>query len=478
MNDSTLPPRVAEFDETLALQKAAHLEAMSPSLAARRDSLQRLYRLITENEDALVAAINSDYGHRAEFETRFAEAFLLRHEIKSTLKQLRRWMRPEKRHLSFLQYPFARAWTFPQPKGVVGIIVPWNFPLLLSMGPVTTALAAGNRVMVKMSENSNHLASLLREIVPKYFDASELAVFEDGGGRGPSFSALAFDHLFFTGSSSTGRAVMMNAARNLTPVTLELGGKSPAVIGDDYDIAEAAKRVMWAKTLNAGQICTNVDHLYVPENKVDSFVAAARAWMAEHVSDINSGDYTAVIDQVSYDRLQATLADAVAKGATRVDLLPGEAGDAARRIMAPVVLLNVTDDMEVMQREIFGPLLPIIPYRSVGDVIVDINSKPRPLAMYVYSHDRSLQEKFLHNTLTGGVGLNEAVVQAGIHSLPFGGTGNSGMGHYHGIEGFHTFSKLRPVFKQSRVFRGLDLFLPPYEGLPRRLLSLLGKLQG
>ena len=465
-----------EFQTVFTRQQAAYRRAMNPTLQARQSSLRALHRLVTENEDALVEAVNQDYGCRSRFETRFAEVFLAQDAALCAIKQLKKWLKPQKRHLDITQYPLAKAWTFAQPVGVVGVVVPWNFPIAMAFQPLIGILAAGNCAMVKMSENSNHLALLLKEISPKYLPLDQLAFFEDGQGRGPAFTTLPFNHIFFTGSPATGRAVMANAAKNLTPVTLELGGKSPCVIAPDFSIRTAAERIVWAKMLNAGQICTNVDYLLLPQDKVDEFIAHARTIVNRRFPDINNGDYTAIIDQRSYDRLQASAADAVQKGARLVDLYTGPAEDRARRIMAPRIVLGATDDMDIMQREIFGPLLPIRTYSTKEEVVDGVNARPRPLAFYIFSNDTALQTYYLNHTISGGVGINESVVQAGIHNLPFGGSGNSGMGHYHGYEGFLTFSKLRPVFKQGPL-RGLDLFLPPYAGWPTRLLNFMMKLK-
>ena len=466
-----------EFRTAFAAQRAAYLADMNPSLAQRRADLHALRRLIAENADALMDAVNRDFGCRCRFETRFAEIFLAQEAALATARSLKKWLKPARRHLDPTQYPFAKAWTFPQPVGVVGIVVPWNFPIAMAFQPLIGAFAAGNRAMIKMSENSNHLARLLAQISPKYFQPDKLAFFEDGGGRGPAFTRLPFNHLFFTGSPTTGKAVMANAARNLTPVTLELGGKSPCVVAPDFPVAVAAERILWAKMLNAGQICTNVDYLFLPEGRVAAFAEAARTWFDRHFPDINTGDYTAIIDDRSYARLRATMQDAVAKGARLVDLYSGPAADGARRIMPPRLVLNVDDGMEIMQREIFGPLLPIHSYRTEQEVVDYVNARPRPLAFYVFSNDAATQRYYLDHTISGGVGINEAVVQAGMHDLPFGGSGNSGMGHYHGYEGFLTFSKLRPVFRQGPV-RGLDFFQPPYAGWPTRLLDLMFRLKG
>ena len=467
----------AEFQRVFDLQRAAHLQNMSPPLEQRQADLLNLRRMVAENADAMVEAVNKDYGCRCTFETKFAEIFMAQEAAREVAKQVKKWMRPKKRHLDMMEYPLAKAWTLPQPVGVVGSVVPWNFPIAMALQPLIGAFAAGNRAMIKMSENSNHLAQLFKKISGKYFPEDKLAFFEDGHGQGPAFTMLPFDHIFFTGSPATGRAVMANAARNLTPVTLELGGKSPCVVAPDYSMKTAAERVMWAKMLNAGQICTNVDYIFLPEGKVDEFIQHAQAIVTARYPDLTNGDNTAIIDQRAYDRLQETLADATARGARTVSLAPGQNGDAARRIMAPQAIINAPDDSIILSREIFGPLLPIKTYRSHDEVIQYINARPRPLALYIYSNDTSVQNLYLHNTISGGVGINEAVIQAGLHDLPFGGSGNSGMGHYHGYEGFLTFSKLKPVFKQG-PYRGLDNFLPPYKGKAEKMLNLMFKLKG
>ena len=466
----------AEFTDTLALQQAAYRQQMNPTLAERRADLMTLHRMLVENGETLVDAVNRDFGCRCKFETRFTEIFLNQDAILATVKQLKKWLKPQKRHLDPTQYPLSLAWTFPQPVGVVGIVAPWNFPIAMAITPLIGIFAAGNRAMIKMSENSNHLAQAFKEISPRYFPRDKLAFFEDGGGRGPAFTSLPFDHLFFTGSPATARAVMANAARNLTPVTLELGGKSPCVVAPDYPVRTAAERILWAKMLNAGQICTNVDYLFLPADKVEAFIAEARAIFNTRLPDINDGDYTSVIDQRSYERLQATVADAAAKGARIVDLYTGPPPEAGRRLLPTRIVVGVTDDMEIMQREIFGPLLPIRTYQDKEEVVRYVGDRPRPLAFYVYSNDRALQDYYLNHTISGGVGINESVVQAGIHDLPFGGSGNSGLGHYHGYEGFLAVSKLRPVFRQGPL-RVLSLFHPPYRGLPTRLLAFMQKLK-
>ena len=415
---------------------------------------------------------DSDYTNRAEFETLFAEFFICLEGIRDTIKHLKRWMKPMKRHVDFMLYPLAKNRLIPQPLGVVGVITPWNFPLYLAFGPLTGIFAAGNRAMVKMSENSVNLARLLISLSPKYFPADKLMFFEDGGGRGPAFGALPFDHLLFTGSGQTGRAVMAAAARNLTPVTLELGGKAPAIVGADFPIKTAAERLLWVKMFNAGQVCLNVDYLFLPEGRVDEFVEHARRVVAQRYPDINGVDYTSIIDERSHKRLSEMLDDARAKGATLVNLMPTQQADPALRKLAPHLVLNVSEDMQVMQREIFGPILPIRGYQALEEVVDAVNAGPRPLAIYPFSKDRGTLKMLLDRVMSGGVTVNDALLHVGQHDLPFGGVGESGMGHYHGREGFNTFSKLRPVFYQGK-FPNVKFLMPPYGALADRLLRFL-----
>ncbi|HEX5792074.1 MAG TPA: coniferyl aldehyde dehydrogenase, partial [Rheinheimera sp.] len=449
VSDSISHPAFSQFSAALAQQRAAYYADPVPKLAQRLADLDALKALIRDNETALVEAVNADYGSRCRFETRFSEILMVLEDIARTKKLLKKWLRPQKRHIDRLLFPTSSCKVLPQPLGVVGVIVPWNFPIMLSLAPLVSIFAAGNRAMVKMSENSAHLAALLIRLLPQYFPADKLQIFADNNGAGPAFSAQPFDHLFFTGSAQTGRAVMANAAKNLTPVTLELGGKSPAVVAADFPLAKAADRIIWAKAFNAGQICTNVDYLFLPQGSEQQFTELALQLVAKRYPDINHNDYTAIIDERAYQRLQQTLDDAVAKGATAINLMPGQSPDTKLRKFPLTLLLNVTDDMLVMQREIFGPLLPVKTYSAAAEVISYINSKPRPLAFYPFTNDKALQQQYLQQVMSGGVTVNHAILHVGQHDLPFGGIGQSGMGHYHGYEGFLTFSKLRPVFYQG-----------------------------
>jgi coniferyl-aldehyde dehydrogenase len=469
-----IPP---EFQSCFGRQRAAYFAAPEPSYAERIADLKSLARLLRENREALVAAINADYGNRSEFETLFAEYFVVLENIHDTAKHVKKWMKPQRRKIDFMTYPGARNRVIPQPLGVVGVIVPWNFPLNLSFAPLAAIFAAGNRAMVKMSENSRRLAAVLMEISPKYFPEDKLKFFDDGGGRGPAFSSLPFDHLLFTGSGATGRSVMANAARNLTPVTLELGGKAPAIVAPDFPIKTAAERIMWVKMFNAGQICTNVDYMFLPKGAETEFAEHCKRLFAERFPNINGPDYTSIIDDRAFSRLEGTLEDARAKGATLINLAEGQQPDATLRKFPPHLVLNPTEDMLLMQREIFGPILPIRAYSDTQEVADYINSHDRPLAIYPFTHDHGLRDFYISHVMSGGVSVNEALLHVGQHDLPFGGVGASGMGHYHGYEGFTTFSKLRPVFYQGPFSAIQMLFQPPYGGLPMKLLNLMIKLK-
>jgi len=470
-----IPP---EFEECLARQRTAYLADPNPSHAQRVADLTTLARMLKENQDAIVGAICRDYGNRSEFETLFAEFFVSLEGIRDTIKHLKGWMKPKKRHVDVMMYPLAKNRLIPQPLGVVGVIVPWNFPLFLSIGPLTGIFAAGNRAMVKMSENSTQLARLLIALSAKYFPADKLMFFEDGGGRGPAFSMLPFDHLMFTGSGQTGRAVMASAARNLTPVTLELGGKAPAIVGADFSIKTAAERLLWTKMFNAGQVCLNVDYLFLPDGRVDEFVEHAKRVVGERYPDVNGADFTSIIDERSFKRLNDMLEDARAKGARVINLMPQQTPNAAMRKFAPHVVLDVTEDMAVAQREIFGPILPIRTYREPEEVVRYINAHDRPLAIYPFTHDSALQQMYIDRVMSGGVSVNEAMMHVAQHDLPFGGVGASGMGHYHGHEGFVTFSKMRPVFYQAPFSSIQMLFQPPYAGRAMKIMNWLIKLKG
>ena len=464
-----------QLEAALKRQRSAYLAHPVPDYATRCADLRKLERFVREHQDALCDAIHADYGNRSRHETLLTEIMPVLKGIEHTLRHLRRWMKPQRRGIDRLAFGLASNRVIPQPLGVVGVIVPWNFPLNLSLLPLTAIFAAGNRALVKMSENSRHLARLLIKELPDYFPPEKLQVFEETGGVGVEFSKLPFDHLLFTGSGQTGRAVMAAAAPNLCPVTLELGGKSPAIVCDDFPLRTAAERILYVKYLNAGQICTTVDHVYLPERRVKEFVRLAQDIMPRRYPKLDSPDYTAIIDDIAYARLLHALDDARSRGAQLIPLIPGKPFDARLRKIAPHLVLGAPADSLLMQREIFGPILPVIAYEDLeDDVIKRINAGPRPLALYPFTNDKAVQEELLTRVMSGGVSINDALFHVGQEDLPFGGVGASGMGHYHGHEGFLTFSKLRPVFTQAR-FSTAKLLAPPYGPLTDRLLKFLLK---
>ncbi|WP_226941319.1 coniferyl aldehyde dehydrogenase [Janthinobacterium violaceinigrum] len=468
----TAPPAHAALDATLARQRAAYLAHPVPTLAERRRDLQTLQRFIRDHKEALCEAISADYGNRSRHETLLAEIFPAIDGIDHVLKHLKKWMRPQRRGVDWRNFLGARNRVIPQPLGVVGVIVPWNFPVNLSLVPLTYIFAAGNRAMVKMSENSRHLARLLIDRMPAYFPREKLQFFDETGGVGIAFSQLPFDHLLFTGSGQTGRAVMAAAAHNLCPVTLELGGKAPAIVCADFDLRTAAERILFVKFLNAGQICTSVDHAWLPEAGIAAFVEHARQIVPTRYPRLDTPDYTSIIDEAAFERLLQALDEARARGAQVISLLPGPSHDRATRKIAPHIVLDAPEDCLLLTREIFGPILPLRGYANLDTVIDSINAGPRPLAIYPFSKQARTVQLLIDRVMSGGVSVNDALFHVGQHDLPFGGVGESGMGHYHGVEGFHTFSKLRPVFYQAR-FSTLKLLWPPYGKLASRVLAFL-----
>jgi coniferyl-aldehyde dehydrogenase len=354
------------------------------------------------------------------------------------------------------------------------LIVPWNFPVNLSFSQLTAAFAAGNRAMVKMSENSRALTRVLMEISPKYFPEEKLMWFEETGGVGIEFSQIPFDLIIFTGSGQTGRAVMASAAKNLTPVVLELGGKSPAVIDPEFPLNKAVERILFVKQFNGGQICTNVDYVFVHETQRDEFVEKSRAWVGRHVPDINSPDYTSIIDDRSFRRLEETLEDAREKGATLINLNGEQAANRETRKFPMHLVLDTTGNMTVRNRETFGPILMVLTYEEPEEVIKYVNGQDRPLAFYPFSNNKDLVQRYIDRIMSGGVTVNDALFHVAQHDLPFGGVGPSGMGHYHGFEGFLACSKLRPVFYQSG-FTAMKFLAPPYGKFATKVFDFLVK---
>ena len=462
------------LEKTLKLQRDAFLAAPNPTYAERKADLLTLQRFVREHRDALVDAINKDYGNRSRHETLFAEIYSVIDGVDHTIKHLKDWMKPQTRKIDLKNFMGATNKVIPQPLGVVGAIIPWNFPIWTSFNGLICTFAAGNRSMVKMSENSRHTARLLIEKIPEYFPQEKLAFFDETGGVGIEFSQLKFDHLIFTGSGVTGRAVMAAAAQNLCPVTLELGGKSPAIICDDFPLRTAAERLLFSKCFNAGQVCTTVDHVYVQQSQITSFVQMAKDIVKGRYPKISSKDYSSIIDQRAFDRILAAMEQAKEGGATLIPLIPGKPWDAATRKIAPHIVLNAPVGCDLRTREIFGPILPVIGYQHVDEAVATINAGPRPLAFYPFSNSKERIHHFITHVMSGGVTVNDSLLHTAQHDLPFGGVGDSGMGHYHGYEGFMTFSKMRPVFYQA-PFSAIKFMWPPYGKFATTYLDFLTK---
>ena len=468
---------LAECMESLAhilrLQRRAFDAERYPALRVRRERLERLLDLVTRHEDAWIAAIDRDFGHRSTHETRLAELLVITAQARDAIRKLPRWMKPRRVKTPLSLVP-ASARILAQPLGVVGVISPWNYPVQLALVPIVAALAAGNRVMLKPSERVPATSALLAKLVGSYFREEEVAVVEGNAAVAGMFASLPFDHLLFTGSSDVGRRVAAAAAENLTPVTLELGGKSPAILDVDADFARAAPRIAQGKLVNAGQTCIAPDYALVPKLRVEAFVNAMEAAVRElYPSAVRNPDYASIVDTRHYVRLIRLIEDARAHGARLVALADPPAGDTEHpRRLPPALLLDVTDDMTIMREEIFGPILPIETYTTLDDAITKVNARPSPLALYWFGDDRARCERVLRETLAGGVTLNDTLWHFAHPALPFGGVGASGTGAYHGEHGFARLSNMKPVFAQSRV-AATRLLAPPYGRRFERVLSLL-----
>jgi len=438
-----------------------------PAARERMEKLEVLKDVILESSEIIADAINRDFGYRSIHETVLMEVLPTVSTIKYCRRNLRKWMRPERRSAGLMLMPASVRVAF-HPLGVVGIIVPWNLPLALSVGPLAYAVAAGNRAMLKMSPRTPAFNGVLASIVSEVFYEEEVTLFEGGLNVSKAFASMPFDHLFFTGLTKTGREIMTAASRNLTPVTLELGGKSPVIIDESMPMKTAVERVLWGKSMNAGQICMAPDYVLLPGNRVESFVEE----YGRRYEKLYPGgqDVTCIVDEEHMARIETFLEDAREKGAIIV-----RAGDdpVDNRAISTRLILNVTDDMALMKEEVFGPLLPIVPYERLEDAIAYVRSRPRPLAIYVMSQDKAFIKHVLDGTVSGGVAVNDSVVQFIADDAPFGGVGPSGMGRYHGREGFLAFSNARTVFRRSGRFNPIKMLHPPYGGLFQRIIEYL-----
>lgn len=461
-------PLIESLQSLLDQQRRAFQINPYPDCAERLQWLDALHRMLAGNQQAIIEAISADFGNRSADETRLAEIMPSLHGIHYARRRLHKWMKPARRAVGLAFQP-ASARVLYQPLGVVGIIVPWNYPLYLAIGPLIGALAAGNRVMLKMSESTPATGQLLKALLAQIFDEDQVAVVLGEADVGIAFSRLPFDHLLFTGSTHIGRQVMRAAAENLTPVTLELGGKSPAIVSATVSLADAAERIAFGKTLNAGQTCVAPDYVLVPKERLGGFIEAYRQAVRRFYPQLaDNPDYTSIINTRQHARLQDYLDDAQAKGARLVPLF--EQGQERR--MPHHLLLGVTDAMRVMQDEIFGPLLPVVPYEGLDQALAYVNDRPRPLALYYFGYDKAEQQTVLERTHSGGVCLNDTLLHVAQDDLPFGGVGPSGMGHYHGHEGFLTFSKAKGVFIKQR-FNAARMIYPPYGKALQKLVYRL-----
>ena len=464
-----------EMESVLKLQKKLHIEEGPASIELRKDRLNRCIKMIKEYSDEIIDALQKDFGNRdpkSSFLTEIASTIgVLEHAIKNVDK----WTKDEKRP-SNVDRPFfirmlmgllgSKSYIKYQPLGTVGVISPWNFPVNLILAPLGGIFAAGNRAMIKPSELTPATSEVTKKMFEAYFDKSEAAVFTGDAEVGAAFSALPFDHLLFTGGTQIGKKVMKAASDNLVPVTLELGGKSPVIVDEEANLSEVAKKVMRGKTMNAGQICLAPDYLMLPKGKSEEFAKASNEAVSEMFADLKyNEDYTSVINERHYERINELVSDAKEKGAEVIQINPANEDFEQQELhkIPPTLVLNPTDEMKIMQEEIFGPVLPVKEYEDFDETVNYVNSKDRPLGLYLFSKDKNKEKKVLDNTTSGGVTLNDVIWHIGQEELPFGGVGPSGTGSYHGHDGFKEFSHAKAVYKQFSADLMAQM-MPPYKG--------------
>ena len=462
-----------EMKRVLELQKQLNITEGAPSAALRADRLDRCMAMVSAYKKEIVESMQDDFGNRDPIMSATTEVDSVIGPMVHAKKNLKKWMKSEKRKASIagtgplLSLTGAKAVINYQPKGVVGVISPWNFPVNLALAPLAGIIAAGNRVMLKPSELTPSSSDLMKKMINEYFNESEIAVFTGDPAVGAAFSALAFDHMLFTGGTEIAKHVMRAAADNLVPLTLELGGKSPVVVGQSSKMQDVAQRVMQGKTMNAGQICLAPDYALVPEGRVNEFVDAAVSVTSEMFPEMkDNDDYTSIINQKHYDRIQGYLTDAKEKGAEVVEINPSneDFSQQPHHKIPPTIVLNPTEDMQIMQEEIFGPVLPVKTYSNVSESVDYINSKDRPLGLYYFGKDKKEQDFVLNNTTSGGVTVNDVISHIQMEDLPFGGVGPSGMGSYHGHDGFKEFSHAKATYTQSKLnLMKIAGLVPPYK---------------
>jgi coniferyl-aldehyde dehydrogenase len=457
----------ANLNALVGLQRSAYLREGFPTLEMRLGRLQRTAALLAGNRDRIAEALSEDYGHRSHDDTRM-ELLGALGAIRYAATKLESWLQPE-------QYtpmtPDAGARVEYTPRGVVGVIGPWNYPIVTVFGPLAGILAAGNRAIIKPSEFTPATSDLLARLVADQFEPSEVSVVQGAAEEGEVFAASALDHIIFTGSAAVAKQVMRAAANNLTPVTLELGGKSPVIVTAQFDLAEAARRIMAVKTRNAGQVCLAPDYALVPRALERDFATACVAAVEQMFPQgINSAEYTSIISDRHYHRLETIVANARANGAEVIEAMPVSKATDARRFV-PTLLLNVNDDMLAMRDEIFGPVLPIVGYNHLDEALAYIRSRPHPLGLFYFGADDRQGRAVLDGTASGGVTINDVMVHMFGADMPFGGVGASGMGCYFGKAGFQTFSHARAIYRQSDTQEAAAIFRPPYGGRLQQVLE-------
>jgi coniferyl-aldehyde dehydrogenase len=471
--DARPPVGSEEMRAILVRQREAFLREGPPTLEQRRADLEALRRAIKHGAERIALEISGDFGNRSRHETLLADVWPTLSAVRHAIKHLPRWMKPKRVPVALELMP-ARARILYQPVGVVGIISPWNYPFQLAIMPLIAALAAGNRVMLKPSELTPRTAQFLAELLGSLFPAEKVATILGGADAGAAFAKLPFDHLFYTGSTAVGRLVMQAAAENLTPVTLELGGKSPCILAEDAALSSAVESIVSGKLLNAGQTCIAPDYVFVPQERREEFIKLAGDAVKKFYPTLQANtDYTSIVNERHYQRLTRYVAEAREKGARVIELNPAqETLDADRRRLAPTLVVDPSDELSVMREEIFGPVLPVKSYERIEQAIDYVNARPRPLALYYFGVDEKQRDEVLRKTISGGVSVNDTLLHVLVEELPFGGVGASGIGAYHGEFGFQTFSHRKGVFLQSR-FNAANLLRPPFGRISELLLKLL-----
>ena len=466
---TSLDTEIIRLKELFSRQKSAYNKTPMPTAEQRIDHLKALKNITIKYQDQLATAVNKDFSCRSKDETLLAEILTSVEGINMAIKKTRKWMKPSKRSVGMLFAPAKNEVRY-QPLGVIGIIVPWNYPIFLAIGPLVAALSAGNRAMIKMSEFTPNLNQVFKAMIAEVFDENRVCVIEGEADAAIAFTEQPFDHILFTGSTAVGRFVMAAAAKNLTPVTLELGGKSPTIVSDNIPMKDAAERICFGKSMNAGQTCVAPDYILVPKAKEEAFIQAYIAAFSKMYPTLkDNGDYTAIVNDRQYQRLSSWINDAKDKGAKLTKINPANEDLSAGRKLAPVIVQNMKNNMTIAEEELFGPILPIIPYESMDEAIAYINDRPRPLALYFFGYDKNEQDHVLNNTHSGGVSVNDTLMHLAQEDMPFGGIGDSGMGHYHGKEGFITFSKAKAVHRKGRISTG-SLAHPPYDNSIRKMI--------